>query len=184
MNICQQPLSPVLVLVVGYELSPPQLPPWPSCCESEIVPGHPDWLCFFSLVWEMKILTLDAVFSTVWHCGNSHGTPWMLSQIWGGSELEIRLDQCPDMTSLSPEALWAPVTVCWTPQNLTHQFWMYGQSNVTKWFHRHKLEYLFVHLSVLRSHSTMESRQTQWFLDWRERRALSRLFSLWHSFAV
>lgn len=50
MNICQQPLSPVLVLVAGYELSPPQLPPRMSCCEPEIVPGHPAQLCLFSLV--------------------------------------------------------------------------------------------------------------------------------------
>lgn len=150
MNICQQPLSPVLVVVAGYELSPPQLPPRMSCCEYEIVPGHPAQLCLFlSGVWEVKILTLDAVVSTVWHCGNSHGTPWILSQNWDGSELEVRLDQCPDLTSLSPEVLWAPVMVCWTTQNCMHQFWMYGQNNITKWFQRHKLAYLVIHLSIL-----------------------------------
>lgn len=47
--------------VAGYELSPPQLPPWPSGCESETVPGHPAQLCFFSLVsgrWKSSHLML------------------------------------------------------------------------------------------------------------------------------
>lgn len=77
----------------------------PSCLTLLLVSGR----------WKFSHLVLWFPLSGT---GNNHGTPWVLSQNWGGSELEVRLDQCPDLTSLSPEVLWSGRRLWWFAEPL------------------------------------------------------------------
>ena len=146
-NISQQHLPPVLVLVNLWVWTQPSSTASLAitlCCIWSSSWQSCSTLLFLSGVCGVKILTIHPMNSTVWCYGNRHGTPRVLSQTWGKSELIVRLQQ-----RLVPRSavVWkAPVMVCWTTRNLTHQSWISGQNNVTKWIHGPILAYQFVHL--------------------------------------
>ena len=92
-NLCQQPLPAVLVLVNLWTWTQPSH----SCFRGHHFVFYLKQFfavlissAFLSGVCKVKILTIHPMASTVWHYGNRHGTPRVLSQAWHESEPIVR----------------------------------------------------------------------------------------------